>query len=52
VLISATPLFDEEERPRGAIAAIVDISQRKGAEAARRLMPTVERKGKAKKKGA
>ncbi|HJU20251.1 MAG TPA: CheR family methyltransferase [Stellaceae bacterium] len=34
VMMSATPLFDEHGRPRGAIAAIVDISQRKMAEAA------------------
>jgi two-component system CheB/CheR fusion protein len=34
VMMSVTPLFDVEGRPRGAIAAIVDISQRKAAEAA------------------
>jgi two-component system CheB/CheR fusion protein len=34
VLLSATPLFDEEHKPRGAIAAIVDISGRKRAEVA------------------
>jgi len=52
VLISATPLFDEEERPRGAIAAIVDISQREGAEVARRPAAAVERKARPKKRGS
>ena len=33
VMASATPLFDENGRPRGAIAAIVDISSLKQAEA-------------------
>ena len=32
VMISATPLFDEAGQPRGAIAAIVDISERKEGE--------------------
>ena len=32
VMISATPLFDEAGQPRGAIAAVVDISDRKQAE--------------------
>jgi two-component system, chemotaxis family, CheB/CheR fusion protein len=50
VLISATPLFDEDERPRGAIAAIVDIPQRHGADTARRPGATSERKAKAKKR--
>jgi two-component system, chemotaxis family, CheB/CheR fusion protein len=52
VLISATPLFDEDDRPRGAIAALVDVSQRKSAEAARRPGAPVERKAKAKKRGS
>lgn len=34
VIMSATPLFDEQGSPRGAIASIVDISERKKAEAA------------------
>lgn len=34
VMVSATPLFDELGKPRGAITAIVDISQRKQAELA------------------
>ena len=33
VMMSATPLFDENGKVRGAIAAIVDISERKRAEA-------------------
>jgi two-component system CheB/CheR fusion protein len=33
VLVSATPLFDERSAPRGAIAVVIDISQRKRAEA-------------------
>ena len=33
VLMSAEPLFDEDGRPRGAVAAIVDISDRKELEA-------------------
>ena len=33
VLVSAEPLFDEQGKPRGAIAAIVDISERKKLEA-------------------
>jgi two-component system, chemotaxis family, CheB/CheR fusion protein len=33
VMMSAAPLFDERGVPRGAIAAIVDISERKKAEA-------------------
>ncbi len=33
VMTSAAPLFDEQGLPRGAIAAIVDISERKKAEA-------------------
>ena len=32
VIESATPLFDEHGNPRGAIAAVVDISERKRAE--------------------
>jgi two-component system, chemotaxis family, CheB/CheR fusion protein len=52
VLISATPLFDDEERPRGAIAAIVDVSQRNSAEAARRPGAPAERNTKAKKRGS
>jgi two-component system, chemotaxis family, CheB/CheR fusion protein len=52
VLISATPLFAEDERPRGAIAAIVDISQREATEAAQRAGATVERKAKPKKRGS
>ena len=38
VMISATPLFDEHDVARGAIAAIVDISQHKQAEAHQRLL--------------
>jgi two-component system, chemotaxis family, CheB/CheR fusion protein len=34
VMVAATPLFDEAGQTRGAIAAMVDITQRKGAEAA------------------
>jgi two-component system CheB/CheR fusion protein len=33
VIVSATALFDEQNKPRGAIAAIVDITQRKKSEA-------------------
>jgi len=33
VMASATPLFDERGQPRGAIAAMVDISSIKEAEA-------------------
>ena len=33
VLVSATPLFEESGRPRGAIAAIADIAEQKRAEA-------------------
>ncbi len=33
VLISATPLFDERSAPRGAVAVVIDISQRKRTEA-------------------
>jgi two-component system CheB/CheR fusion protein len=33
VLMTATPLFDDMRRPRGGIAALVDISERKRAEA-------------------
>ncbi len=33
VMLSATPLFDEADKVRGAIAAIADISQHKRAEA-------------------
>ena len=32
VLVSAEPLFDEQAKPRGAVAAIVDISDRKELE--------------------
>jgi two-component system, chemotaxis family, CheB/CheR fusion protein len=38
VLMSATPLFDERGKTRGAIAAIVDISHRKQAEAAQEML--------------
>jgi two-component system CheB/CheR fusion protein len=38
VMVSARPLFDDQGRPRGAIAAIVDISQRKAAEAAQEAL--------------
>lgn len=35
VIMSAEPLFDEDGKPRGAIAAIADISERKAVEARR-----------------
>jgi len=38
VMISATPLFNEHDAVRGAIAAIVNISQHKKAEAHQRLL--------------
>ncbi|GIK98863.1 MAG: chemotaxis methyltransferase [Alphaproteobacteria bacterium] len=38
VMISATPLFDEAGKPRGAIASIVDITERKKSEARQQLL--------------
>src|SRR5215470_4043140 len=38
VMMSATPLSDESGKVRGAIAAIVDISERKRAEAQQQLL--------------
>jgi two-component system CheB/CheR fusion protein len=38
VLISATPLFDDEKQIRGAIAALVDIGDRKQAEHHQQLL--------------
>jgi two-component system CheB/CheR fusion protein len=38
VMISETPLFDEQGMPRGAIAAVVDISPMKQAAATQRLL--------------
>ncbi len=38
VMFSVTPLFNEAGRPRGAIAAVVDISERKTAEAHQRML--------------
>jgi two-component system CheB/CheR fusion protein len=38
VMMSATPLFDDAGKVRGAIAAIVDISQRKQAELHQQLL--------------
>jgi two-component system, chemotaxis family, CheB/CheR fusion protein len=35
VIMAATPLFDEQAVPRGAIASMLDISQRKRGEARR-----------------
>ncbi|HZS85418.1 MAG TPA: CheR family methyltransferase [Stellaceae bacterium] len=47
VMILATPLFDGGGQPRGAIAAIIDISERKRAEAAReRLMHELQHRVK------
>jgi two-component system CheB/CheR fusion protein len=38
VMLTATPLFDEGGKARGAIAAIVDISERKKAEARQQVL--------------
>jgi two-component system CheB/CheR fusion protein len=38
VLVSATPLFDEAGKSRGGIAAVVDISERKAAEAHQQVL--------------
>ncbi len=38
VLISATPLFDESGKVRGAIGAVIDISQRKRVEAYQQVL--------------
>ncbi|HEX2943720.1 MAG TPA: CheR family methyltransferase [Rhodopila sp.] len=38
VMVSATPLFDDTQAIRGAIAAIVDISAHKAAEARQRVL--------------
>ncbi|HEU5094527.1 MAG TPA: PAS domain-containing protein, partial [Reyranella sp.] len=38
VLMMATPLLDEERRPRGGIAALVDISERKRGEAHQQVL--------------
>jgi len=38
VLVSATPLLDEAGKPRGGIAALVDISERKEAEARQQVL--------------
>ena len=38
VMITATPLFEEVGKVRGAIAAIVDISERKNAEARQQVL--------------
>lgn len=38
VMITATPLFEEGGKVRGAIAAIVDISERKNAEARQQVL--------------
>jgi two-component system CheB/CheR fusion protein len=38
ILVSATPLFGEKNKVRGAIAAIVDVSEHKLAEARQRML--------------
>jgi two-component system CheB/CheR fusion protein len=38
VMMMATPLLDEERRPRGGIAAVVDISERKRGEAHQQVL--------------
>jgi two-component system CheB/CheR fusion protein len=38
VLMMATPLLDEQRRPRGGIAALVDISERKRGEAHQQVL--------------
>jgi two-component system CheB/CheR fusion protein len=38
VLMMATPLLDDERRPRGGIAALIDISERKRGEARQQVL--------------